>query len=477
MTSRDALPEAVSPPSSPLSSPPSAGSPTTRRPARRRARAVAVGAGLLGLVGGLLGATAAPATAQNPVTPGNLTGYGFDQCEAPSQAAMTRWMETSPFLAAGIYISGASRGCREQRNLTPEWVRTQLAQGWRLLPISLGPQASCSPHFPRYGNDPTINATPGGNGRYTAARAQGRLEAQRSVDAAKRLGIAPRSVLWYDLEAFDVRNTTCRESALSFVSAWNLKVRQLGYTTGLYSSAGGGLNAFDDARVNRPNAFVQPQYIWLARWDGVANTSTSYLREDGWRPNRRVKQYRGGHLETHGGVTINIDSNWLEVGQGSRPRQSKPACGSVRVDLRSYVALKGGDTGAQVKALQCFLQMKGFYRGAPDGRYDKTTGNAVAAYRRDRGMTAARTWDVPAWIRLHAEGTQPVLKLGSTGWEVRRLQRALNAAGVSRMAADSHFDRETENAVKAWQKRVKQAQTGIVAPQSWRALGFGRGGR
>ena len=46
--------------------------------------------------------------------------------------------------------------------------------------------------------------------------------------------------------------------------------------------------------------------------------------------------------------------------------------------------------------------MKGFYRGAPDGRYDKTTGNAVAAYRRDRGMTAARTWDVPAWIRLHA---------------------------------------------------------------------------
>ena len=27
----------------------------------------------------------APAYAANPVTPGNFTGLGFDQCEAPSQ--------------------------------------------------------------------------------------------------------------------------------------------------------------------------------------------------------------------------------------------------------------------------------------------------------------------------------------------------------------------------------------------------------
>lgn len=446
----------------------------------RRVRLAAACTSLLGLVGGLLGATtvtAAPAAAANPVTPGNLTGFGFDQCEAPSQAAMTRWMETSPFLAVGIYTSGASRGCREQRNLTPDWVRTQLAQGWELLPITLGPQASCSPHFPRYGNDPTINPTPGANGRYQAARAMGRLEGQRSVDAAKRLGIAPRSVLWYDMEAFDVGNTNCRESALSFVSAWNTTVKRLGFTTGLYSSAGSGLNAWDNARVDRPGKYVMPQYIWFARWDEQANSSTSYLREDGWRPGRRVKQYRGGHLETHGGVTINIDSNWLEVGQGSRPLASRTKCGDVVVDLPRYGALTPGAKGKMVKALQCNLKMRGFLDADVSGTYDAATGKAVTAYRRDRGMTGGRGWGRTGWIRMASEGSsRPVLKFGSNGWEVRRVQRMLNATGLRQGAVDAHYDREVEAAVRRWQARVKQPQTGIVTAASWRAMSFGRGG-
>ena len=62
------------------------------------------------------------------VTPGDFTGYGFDQCLAPTQKAMNRWLRSSPFLAAGIYISGKSRACREQPNLTPTWVSTQLAK-------------------------------------------------------------------------------------------------------------------------------------------------------------------------------------------------------------------------------------------------------------------------------------------------------------------------------------------------------------
>src|SRR3954468_4418774 len=61
----------------------------------------------------------APAYAANPVTPGNFKGRGFDQCEAPSQAAMSAWRRSSPYRAAGIYISGDSRACQRQSNLTP----------------------------------------------------------------------------------------------------------------------------------------------------------------------------------------------------------------------------------------------------------------------------------------------------------------------------------------------------------------------
>ena len=104
----------------------------------------------------------APAYAANPVTPGNFRGLGFDQCEAPSQSAMSTWIKKSPFRAAGIYISGNSRACRRQSNLTATWVRNQLSAGWHLMPITLGPQASCSSRYPRYGRsiDPVISANP-----------------------------------------------------------------------------------------------------------------------------------------------------------------------------------------------------------------------------------------------------------------------------------------------------------------------------
>src|SRR4051794_23380644 len=221
-------------------------------------------AGLMtGLAAGLtLGAAptpsagAAPSLARSgPVTPGDFTGYGFDQCHAPDQRSMNRWLTHSPFLAVGIYISGNSRACRDQPNLTPQWISTQLAKGWRLLPITLGPQASCQPRFPRYNDDPKINPKLGTDGLYQWARAQGTAEATKTVGVAQGLGIAPGSTLWYDLEGFNDNLTDCRESALAFLSTWTDQVHALGYRSGVYSSAGSGIEMLDQARVERPGQF------------------------------------------------------------------------------------------------------------------------------------------------------------------------------------------------------------------------------
>ncbi|MGH8964309.1 MAG: glycoside hydrolase domain-containing protein [Actinomycetes bacterium] len=38
-----------------------------------------------------------------------------------------------------------------------------------------------------------------------------------------------------------------------------------------------------------------------------------FIPDHWWQPHRRIKQYRGGHNETHGGVTLNIDSDSLDA--------------------------------------------------------------------------------------------------------------------------------------------------------------------
>jgi peptidoglycan hydrolase-like protein with peptidoglycan-binding domain len=410
----------------------------------------------------------APASARSVVTPGNFTGYGFDQCTAPTQKAMDRWLTSSPYWAVGIYVSGDSRGCVKQPNLTPTWVRTQLARGWRLLPITLGPQAWCTTRE-RYLHQVRIN--PSSTSSYGKARAQGRAEAAKTVGAARRLGIGRGSTLWYDLEAFNTAKTACRESALSFLSAWTNKMHALGYVSGVYSSAASGIRILDSARANRPGTYAMPDQLWIADWNRRADVNTSYIGNKGWMPHKRVHQYRGGHNETHGGVTINIDNNWVDLGKGSRiAREPRHCRGAATYNLSRYPYLSIGSKGTAVRTLQCFLKSKHAYRGTVDGVYDKPVGAAVRAYRVKRGFAASTTMSPGVWTAMVSVGAAPLQKYGAASIPVRRLQRGLNAADRAGLEVTGIFEGSTTTAVKRYQRDHKMAATGVVTTAMWDKL-------
>ncbi|NPD04022.1 DUF1906 domain-containing protein [Nocardioides sp. zg-1308] len=454
------------------------------RPARSRPRALLAALALL-LAAPLVGpapATAGDSSAPSPrlasqrqiaqATPGDFTGHGFDQCLAPTQSAMDTWWRKSPFSAVGIYISGDSRACRSQPNLSPTWVATQVARGWRLLPIALGPQASCQPRFPRYSDDVTISPRP--TGGYSAAAGQGAAEAEKNAADATAYGIGPGSTIWYDLEGFDLGDTHCRESALVFTSAWVTRIKELGYVAGFYSSASSGIKMLDDARRLRPGQFALPDRIWIARWDGAANTSTTYITEDGWRPGGRMKQYRGGHNETWGGVTINIDSNFIDLGTGS-VAVPEGRCPGTRLGYWKYPSLSPGSAKpTRVKVLQCLLTEQGTYSGPLDGSYDAATVAAARAWQASRKFTATDTFEKRHWTALLAAGARTTVKRGSTGEAVHRLQRALNAAGAGRFRATGVVDAKTEAALRAYQSRLRIPVSGVATPQTWTKLQQGR---
>jgi peptidoglycan hydrolase-like protein with peptidoglycan-binding domain len=416
----------------------------------------------------------------NPVTPGTYTGLGFDQCHAPDQSKMDVWLSASPYRAVGIYISGASRGCRDQPNLTPTWITTQLVNGWRLLPITLGPQAACNPSFPRYGNDPVISTKLSQSGGYQKAFKQGIAEASTTVAAAQALGIVPGSTLWYDLEGYNVLEDACRESSLYFLSAWTQQLHALGYVSGVYSSAGSGIKSLDDARVLRPGLFTLPDQIWIARWDGQANTSTTYIRSDGWIPGHRVKQFQGGHDETWGGVTINIDRNYLDLSSGGAPPPvAENHCHGTQVDLANYPRLKAPSRGKvpnpdQVTVLKCLLKEQGLFRGRVKGAWSGRLTKSVHAWQKRTGLGRTAMFSRTAWMTLLSAGPTPVLNLGSTGEDVRRVQRALNAASPKRkLPVNGVYDTTTQAALFAWQAKNGIAENGVVGPASWAALQVG----
>jgi hypothetical protein len=115
-----------------------------------------------------------------PVPPARAawSGFAFDACSAPSQSVMNRWRTSSPFTGVGIYLGGVHRACA-QKHLSIRWVERQLEARWRLLPIWVGPQASCT------GYDHRISGKPGKNGSFDAARARGMREARRAAACAQ----------------------------------------------------------------------------------------------------------------------------------------------------------------------------------------------------------------------------------------------------------------------------------------------------
>ena len=442
---------------------------TSRSPRRLMTRSVlAVLATVASLAATL--AVASPADAGNRVTPGSFTGYGFDQCTAPTQKAMDAWLTSSPYWAVGIYISGDSRGCTSQPNLTPTWVSTQLARGWRLLPITLGPQAWCTTRE-RYLHQVRIN--PSSSGSYATARRQGAAEASKTVAAAQRLGISAGSTLWYDIEAFSITRTDCRESALSFLSAWTGQLHTLGYVSGIYSSGASGIKMLDDARATRPGTYTMPDRLWVADWNGRAETASGYVRSDGWAARQRVHQYRGGHNETYGGVTINIDNNWLDLGRGSTPGRERVHCGGVAYSFATYYSRKVGNTGALVKAAQCLLAGQKLYSGKVDGVYRAPLATAARRYRVAHGLPAAGTIGPRVWVSLLSRGSTPVLKVGSASDAVRRVQRSLNAADRAGLAVTGIFDARTTAAVRTYQRDHALSQTGVVTTALWAKLQAG----
>jgi hypothetical protein len=234
-----------------------------------------------------------------PPPPGVAVGQGFDTCAAPSASTMAAWTGTSGYGSIGIYLGGQNRGCSQQ-NLTASWVSTVTHDGWRLAPLYVGLQAPCNAYL----NFATMSTDP------TTAYNQGVAAADQAVSEASGLGLGGGTPIYFDMEAYNCGGygSTDTNAVMDFVNGWVLEIANRGYVSGYYSSAASGI-ADQVTDVNNGGPWHWPNDIWFADWNSVATTTNNpYIPNNYW-VNQRLHQYMGGHNETHGGATLDIDSD------------------------------------------------------------------------------------------------------------------------------------------------------------------------
>ena len=238
----------------------------------------------------------------------------FDSCIRPSLTGMQAWWNSSPYYIYNIYMGGISNSSCFPDTLTATWISAVHAQGWEFIPTWVGPQAPCTSFKYRFSENPQN------------AFGEGIQEANLAYNRASSLGLVgpdnPKSVIYYDMEAFYGGSDACRLAVQNFLSGWSQRLHELNIRSGVYGSSCYYMpdwkslsNPLDDTwlaswyTVDHDNNPDTPKKYFYDPYANVWSVACSGSLTDAWRNHQRIRQYAGGHNETWGGVTVNIDSN------------------------------------------------------------------------------------------------------------------------------------------------------------------------
>ncbi len=264
----------------------------------------------------------------------------------------------------------------------------------------------------------------------------------------------------------------------------------------------GNLVLLRDGVVVAPDSLSQPRTavgfsadgtrIWLVTVDGRSDTSVGMtyvelanlmkslgaddaLNLDGGGSTTMVAQMPGDDAVSVRNTPSDGAQRPVPNGLGFVTTAPRSVCLRANYDFPAYPKLAKGDTGDVVVTAQCLLESVGFDTGAgePTGTMDPVTVAAARAFQTTIGLPVRGTVNAATWTALLSAGDTPLLRIGSTGWAVERLQRALTAALHRTIAIDGDFGPQTEQAVRDYQNSRQLAVSGIVRAGTWSALQSG----
>jgi LysM repeat protein len=145
----------------------------------------------------------------------------------------------------------------------------------------------------------------------------------------------------------------------------------------------------------------------------------------------------------------------------------------VVVCVGALVSAAPAEANPQTAGLQVALRAYGFYLGPIDAISGQGTATAIRAFQRSSrlpvdGIAGERTRRALGRLGGPLYGDR-TLRRGRVGWDVSVLQFLLARHGIGRVI-DGYFGRETDAAVRSFQRRSGLAVDGIAGPMTLAAL-------
>ena len=259
------------------------------------------------------------------------------------------------------------------------------------------------------------------------------------VSATKAGDASYNSIISAEVEITITRATPTGEPAYTKITASGKTLADAALGIGTITPAGGTI-AWDDPTTTE--VVANKSYGWT-----YTPTDTNYTTRTG---------------------TIKL---WSKSSGGGSGRTAAVVAPDMPMLYRGY-------TGDAVKTLQEKLNAKGFDSGNVDGIFGAKTYAAVTAFQKANSLGVDGIVGKLTWAKLYDATpvnvtpvtTQPMLRTGSRGDAVRKLQEMLNAKGYTCGSVDGIFGSKTKAAVLAFQKANGLAADGIVGPLTWGKL-------
>lgn len=227
--------------------------------------------------------------------------------------------------------------------------------------------------------------------------------------------------------------------------------------------------------------------------EGKVNTSSLVMRKSASKTSEAVQTLSKGdeltiksetgdwYRVSYGKYTGYVMKKYVKVTKG-KVEQSQPdksQSGTAATPSTSTGSLRSGASGERVKSLQTQLQAAGLYSGAIDGKFGSATENAVRAFQRKLGLKVDGVAGTKTLAALSGQdATEPdddavpavSLRPGAKGDAVKALQRRLKTLTLYNGSIDGKYGTGTENAVRAFQRRMGLKVDGIAGQATLQAL-------